>query len=172
MNLVELETCGVCFGWSRTRWFLLFFIEKSNIREDGFFIPIPLFFLWLTCSIASAEIFISIYRESFGLTSKSQLDFEIFIFVPLFLCHDGILKKKRWRWILKIDHNFLTKSKTFPLQHTRQKSLKNLITQIALPNPQFTEYQTEFTNCVSVPIFKCNCEKSRFTPPPTFQFYL
>ena len=60
-------------------------LEKSNIREDGFFIPIPLFFLWLTCSIASAEIFISIYRvESFGLTSKSQLDFEIFIFVPLF----------------------------------------------------------------------------------------
>ena len=44
---------------------------------------------------------------------------------------------------------FLDKIKTFSFPAHWAKILKNLITQIALPNPQFTEYQTEFTNCVS-----------------------
>ena len=102
-------------------------IEKSNIREDGFFIPIPLFFLWLTCSIASAEIFISIYRESFGrLTSKSQLDFEIFIFVPLFCVMMVYWKRKdedgSWKSITISWQNFFFSS-------TLGKTLKKILSR-------------------------------------------
>ena len=165
---------AVCVFWMvENQMVSVILIEKSNIREDGFFIPIPLFFLWLTCSIASAEIFISIYWESFGrLTSKSQLDFEIFIFVPLFCVMMVYWKRKdedgSWKSI-----TISWQNQDLFLRSTLGKNpKKNLITQIALPNPQFTEYQTEFTNCVSKSHFQMQLWEKQIYPSPTFQFYL
>ena len=143
-------------------------LEKSNIREDGFFIPIPLFFLWLTCSIASAEIFISIYRESFGLTSKSQLDFEIFIFVPLFCVMMVYWKRKdedgSWKSITISWQNqdlFLcsTLGKNPKKSYHANSSSKSSIYRVS---------NWIYKLCLWVPRFKCNCEKSRFTPPLPF----
>ena len=174
MNLVELETCGVCFGeYSREPdGFCYSSIEKNPTSEKMVFSSPSLCSFCDWRNIASAEIFISIlsWGEKNPLVLWHQnLNWILkYLFLSPFFVSWWYIEKEKMKMDLENRSQFLDKIKTFSFPAHWAKILKNLITQIALPNPQFTEYQTEFTNCVSVPIFKCNCEKSRFTPPLPF----